>query len=138
MDPATLAAATLTVLTPYLVKVGEKLAEEIGGSIPENAGKLWKTTAQKFKGKPAAEEAMKDLARNSSDEDTQAAFRKELKKALNEDAEFMHLLAGLLEKSQQEAAQLNRVNGDNNVAVNIGGNVQGNIVIGNNNEVGNS
>ena len=63
MDPATLATTVLAVLTPYLVKARGKLAEEVGGSLPEHAGKLWLTLVKKFKGKPAAEQAITDLAK---------------------------------------------------------------------------
>jgi hypothetical protein len=38
MNLATLAATTLNVLTPYLVKAGEKLVEEIGGASPNMPG----------------------------------------------------------------------------------------------------
>lgn len=33
MDPITLITTTMTVLTPYLVKSGEKIAEEMGASL---------------------------------------------------------------------------------------------------------
>lgn len=33
MDPITLITTTMTVLTPYLVKSGEKVAEEMGASL---------------------------------------------------------------------------------------------------------
>jgi len=138
MDPATLAAAALTLLAPYLAKAGETMTEKIGESLPENAGKLWAAMSAKFKGKPAAEEAVKDLARNPTDNDNQAAFRKELKKALAEDPEFLSTLNGLLGKAQKESIQNSAVAGDNSSAINVGGNVQGNIVVGNNNLLNNS
>ena len=137
MDPATLAAAALTLLAPYLAKAGETMAEKIGESLPENARKLWAATSAKFRGKPAAEEAVKDLAQNPVDEDNQAAFRKELKKALTEDPEFFLALNGLLKKAQKESIQNSAVAGDNSTAINVGGSVQGNIVVGNNNLLNN-
>ena len=33
MDPVTLITSAMTLLTPYLVKSGEKLSEEIGASL---------------------------------------------------------------------------------------------------------
>lgn len=102
MDPAALAAAVTALLVPYLVKAGEKLAETIGAKLPENVGKLWNTIATKLKGKPAAAEAVKDLAARPDDADNQAAFRKELKKALEEDASFAAELAQLLPAAQGE------------------------------------
>ena len=44
MDALSLATSAVTILSPYLVKAGEKAAEKIGGILPEAAGKVWKTT----------------------------------------------------------------------------------------------
>lgn len=33
MDPITLLTATMSVLSPYIVKSGEKIAEEMGASL---------------------------------------------------------------------------------------------------------
>jgi hypothetical protein len=137
MDPVTLATAVLAVLSPYLVKAGEKLAEEVGGSLPENAGKLWTALSKKFKGKPAAEEAMADLAKKPDDEDNQAAVRKQIKKAVEEEPDLLPVLAELLENARKEAISIrgSAIAGDGSTAINIGGNVQGNIVVGNNNKI---
>jgi hypothetical protein len=137
MDPATLATAVLAVLTPYFVKAGEKLAENVIGSLPEQAGKLWTALVKKFKGKPAAEEAMADLAKKPDDEDNQAAVRKQIKKAIEEEPDLLPALAELLENARKEAVSIqgSAVAGNGGIAVNIGGNVQGNIVIGNNNNL---
>ena len=133
MDPATLSAAALAVLAPYLAKAGESVAAKIGQSLPENAGKLWTAMTTKFQGKPAAEEAAKDLTQNPADQDNQAAFRKELKKALTEDPEFLAALNALFEKAQKESIANSAVAGDNSTAIRVGGNVQGNIVVGSHN-----
>jgi len=131
MDPVAIATAVLTVLSPYLARVGEKVADKFAETLPENAGKLWSTLAAKFKGK----DTVKDLAENPTDGDAQGAFRLELKKALTEDPEFMTTVAGLLEKAQQEAFKSGAAANDHSVAINVGGNVQGHIIIGNNNAV---
>jgi len=135
MDPATLAAAALTVLAPYLVKMGEKVAEKIGEAMPDNAGKLWTTLAGKLGSRPAAATAIQDLAQDPKDEDNQAAFRKELRKALAEDPQFLVEMTGLLDKAQQESQSINKsaVAGAGGTAINAGGS----IVTGNNNIVGN-
>jgi hypothetical protein len=137
MDPATLAATVLAVLTPYFIKAGEKLAENVIGSLPEQAGKLWTTLVNKFKGKPAAEEAMADLVKNPDDEDNQAAMRKQIKKAIEEEPDLLPALAALLEKARTEAGAIqgSAVAGDSGTAVNVHGDVQGNIVIGNDNNI---
>ena len=138
MDPTTLATAAVALLAPYLVKAGESLAGKIGETLPESAGKLWKAIADKFKGNAAAEVAAKDVAADPADEDNVAAFRKELKKALKDDAAFAAEIERLLKKAQESsstiiAAEGGAVAGPGGTAIGIKGDVHGNIVIGNNN-----
>ncbi len=106
MDPVTITALATTAtafLSPLLLKFGEKAAESLGEKLPDGAGKMWAAIAAKFKGKPAAEEAAKDLAAKPSDEDNVAAFRKELKKTLEADSTFAEALKQMLESAQREA-----------------------------------
>jgi len=131
MDPITLAPAVLTVLLPYLVKAGERTAEKIGERLPEYAEKLWTTLTGKFKDPEAA----KDLITTPEDEDTQAAFRQQIKKALTEDPALLAAVAALLEQAQQESMKNSTASSYRHASVNVGGNVDGNIVVGNNNAV---
>ncbi|GAB4485102.1 MAG: hypothetical protein Fur0016_09680 [Anaerolineales bacterium] len=135
MDPVSLAPAVLTALAPYLTKAGGKLADALAENAPEYAGKLWTAIVEKFNGKPAAEEAARDLLENPADADNQAAFRKEIRKVAEEDPAWLALLTNLLAKAQAEAAQQTQISGDKNIVVNVGGNAHGNIVIGSNNTV---
>jgi hypothetical protein len=100
MDPVTVATAAVSVLSPYLVKVGEKAAEEVGKRLPDLPGKLWNAIIGKFRGKPAAEEAVQDLLANPDDDDNRAAFRKELRKVLETDASFAAEFERLLGSAQ--------------------------------------
>ena len=83
MEPMTLITAALSMLAPYLVKSGEKIAEEMGCS-------LWKWLKSKFDGKA-------NLPENPTEEDkteiqkhlmaavvTDAIFVKELEEKINE------------------------------------------------------
>jgi hypothetical protein len=135
MDPVLLASTTLTVLSPFLIKMGEKAAEEIGKGLPGAVGKLWSRIGKKFKGNSAAETAVKDAVANPKDEDNLAALRKEIKKALADDAAFAAEIEELLEQAQNETQT---IRGDHNIAANIdiGGDVDGNLIVGNNNRVG--
>ena len=72
--------------------------------------------------------AANDIASNANDEDNVAAFRKELKKLL-EDPAIVAELSGLLTKSK-ESMGISVSAGDGGVAIH--GDVQGNIVLGNN------
>ena len=106
MDPTALAAAATVLLAPYVAKAGEKLAEKVCEKLPEQISSLWNAIAAKFKGKPAAEEAAKDLAKAPADDDNQAAFRKELKKLLAEDSDFVRQFLSLLQAAQATHAQI--------------------------------
>jgi hypothetical protein len=129
MDPATLAASATAFLAPYLLKAGQSLADQAVDHLPEGVNKVWSYVLEKFHGKPAAEVAANDIASNASDEDNQAAFRKELKKLL-EDPAIVAELSGLLAKGK-ESQGISVSAGDGGIAIH--GNVQGNIVLGNNN-----
>ena len=108
MDVITLAkelAVFLTPLLPYLLKAGEKAAEEagkkLGGDAWDRAKGLWAKLRPKVEAKPAAQEAVQDAVTAPNDEDIQAALRLQLRKLLAEDA----VLAGEIERLWQEAQQ---------------------------------
>lgn len=105
MEPTTLAVTAVAFLVPYLVKTGEKAAETVGEKLPEVAGKVWNAIMATFKGKPAAEEASKDLVANPANEDNRAAFRKELRKILEAEPTLAIELTRLLEKAQRESSE---------------------------------
>jgi hypothetical protein len=142
MDPiVALATAAASFLSPYLVKAGEKTAERIGEQLPEVAGKMWKAITGKFKGHPAAEEAVQDLVAQPEDEDNLAAFRKELRKALGDDPTFAAELKGLLNHAQSQGGDTISNTGSGAVAtkggttageggVAVRGDVQGGIHLG--------
>jgi len=115
MDPIALATAATALLSPYIAKFAEKGAEKLGESLPDGIGKLWTSIGEKFKGKPAAEEAAKDLAAKPDDADNQAAFRKELKKTLTDDEDFQKEFLQLLKSAQSVHVEIGDViTGDNN------------------------
>jgi hypothetical protein len=141
MDPITLATTASAFLSPYLVKAGEKAAEKIGEKLPDIAAKVWNAVTAKFKGKPAAEEAVKDLVANPDDEDNRAAFRKELRKVLEAEPTFAAELARLLDSAQHQVGDTITVSGSGAAATKggvaagaggaaVGGDVQGGINIG--------
>ncbi len=119
MDPtmaAALAAQVVLVLTPALVKMagaaaapavtsGEELAQALGQSAGKHVAALFNAITHKFKGHPAAAEAVDDLAKAPQDEDAQAALRLQLKKALEADESFRQEVRTLLEQAQAESAK---------------------------------
>ena len=142
VDPITLATAATTLLAPYIAKAGEKAFEKIGEQLPDKIGSVWNAIANRFKDKPAAADAANDLAKNAEDTDNQEAFALQLRKTLKEDENFANLLSDLIEKAKSDPSiNIGRdgvVANNNSTAVGkleIGGDVSGNIVIGNNNQV---
>jgi hypothetical protein len=108
MDVTTLAkdlAVFLIPFLPYLLKAGEKAAEEagkkLGGDAWDRAKGLWAKLRPKVEAKPAAQEAVQDAAAAPNDEDIQAALRLQLRKLLAEDA----MLASEIERLWKEAQQ---------------------------------
>ena len=139
MDPATLAVTATTLLAPYIAKAGKVVLQDVSKQLPDVAGKLWDKIAGKIKDKPAAREAARDLVGNADDKDNQAAFEIQLRKMLKDDPAFAAELESLVQKAQKESIS---IQGGGAVATHSGiavqGNVQGNIIMGNNNTVTNS
>lgn len=99
MEPMTLLSAAMTMLTPYLVKSGEKIAEEMGGS-------LWTWIKSKFNGKA-------ELPANPSESDQQE-IQKQLMMAVASDSQFAKELEEIMEKirtsGQESSGQMNIIN----------------------------
>ncbi len=141
MDWASVAAGATGFLVPYLVKAGEKAAESVGEKLPGAVGKVWKSLAARFRGAPAAETAAADLVAAPEDPDNQAAFRKELRKALEADPAFGAEFRKLLDEVRAEAGDRIVNTGSGAVAtrggvaagaggIAVGGDVHGDIVLG--------
>lgn len=102
MDPLTIATTAATSLSPYLLKAGEKAVEKVGEKLPDLAGKMWNAITARFKGKPAAEEAAKDLIARPDDQLNQSAFANQLRKVLEADPMFAAELERLLNSAHRE------------------------------------
>jgi hypothetical protein len=125
-----------TVLQPLLPVIAAKGAEEIG---KRAVGEVWDLVKKKFDTKEAAREALADLLKNPKDEDTQGAFRLQLKKFLTEDPSFAGELSKLLESVGTTTTYTATLTGDGAIAqgrnakavgaggIMIGGNVSGGI-----------
>lgn len=141
MDPLTLATTAASFLSPYLVKAGEKAAEKVGGKFPEAVGKVWDAITTRFTGKPAAEEAVKDLVVRPDDQLNQSTFANQLRKVLELEPAFAAELEQLLNSAQSEGGDTIVNTGSGAVATKGGvaagaggaaikGDVHGNVTIG--------
>ena len=98
------AAAILAPLLPYLVKAGEKAAEEAGKKFGivawEKAVSLYETIRSKFKGDPYAEETLRRAAERPEAKGRSAALQDVLAEKAEEDPDFGNELARLAEEVQ--------------------------------------
>jgi hypothetical protein len=127
----------LVPLLPYLLKAGEKAAEETGKAVAgqswEWAKSLWTKLKPKVEAKPAALEAAQDVAHAPEDEDLQAVLRVQLKKLLTEDQSLAEEVSRWLEQGKAAGITVT-ASGERSVA--IGGDAKGStIVTGDRNKV---
>ena len=139
MDPITLATTATTLLAPFIKKAGAAALDKLAEQLPDTVGKIWNAISNKS---GSITEAASDLAQNPEDADNEVVFKKQLQKALEKDQDFAMQLTELIEKAKSESGI--NIGGDGVVAdhnstavgsVQIGGNIDGNFVIGNNNQV---
>ena len=141
MDALSLATSAVTILSPYLVKAREKAAEEIGGILPEAAGKVWNAIMAKFTGNVVAEAAVKDFVNRPGDQLSQSSFPNRLRNLLEMEPALATELARLLDDARRQSGNTISNTGSGAVAtsggvaagaagVAVGGNVRGNISFG--------
>ena len=96
MDPVTLAAAALTILTPFAKDAGKELAKTVGEIGFEKAKDLFTWLKHRFAADPVAST---DLSRFESDPvEFESGLRASIKKKVQDDPEF----AGELQKRIDE------------------------------------
>ena len=132
MDIKILADAVTILLAPalpFLVSSGGKLVKEAGKSLGENAPEilksLWAKLRPKVEEKPAAAEAVEEVAKAPEDADAQGALRIQLRKILESDPDLAAEIAGLVKEAQAAASYNATVTGGG--AVSQG---QGNVTAG--------
>jgi hypothetical protein len=110
MDPASLAATAMTVVSPYLAEFGADAAKEVASS----AGKsVWDWITGKLTS-PAGQEVVADMARAPAEPENAQALQAALTKALK-DPQALAALAKLLgERGVTVSTQTATVTGDSN------------------------
>lgn len=107
MDPATL-TAFLAPLLPALLSIGSRVAQETVEAVGEDTvglgRRIWDKLRGKVESKPAATEAVNDVAEHPDDEDYQAALRVQLRKLLEEDPQLATELRQLWEEGEASGA----------------------------------
>jgi hypothetical protein len=131
MDPKLLElaqkiAAFLMPLLPYLLKVGDKAAEEVGKKIGGEGWERAKALWEKLRRKKAVEQVAQTVAALPDNQALREALREEIARALVEDEALAQELARLLPQSGP-AGQTVIASSDRSVV--IGGNASGNVII---------
>ena len=113
MDVRALADSLTQILAPGLPRlVGRGMeAPPNGAKSPgdmEKAKALWSRLRQRVEEKPAAAEAVQDLARAPEDSDAQAALRIQIRKLLEGDAVLAAELASLIESADAAMSRGNQ------------------------------
>jgi hypothetical protein len=118
----TVLVTTLIPLVPYLLKVGEATAEEIGKSIGGEAWgtvkSIWLKLKPRMEAKPSLQEAAQGLAATPGDEDARGAFRFQLKKIFQEDPGVAAEIEQMVRNLSQSSAGLHVITaaGDRSIA----------------------
>jgi hypothetical protein len=119
-------SAFLLSLLPYLLKIGDKVAEEagkkIGGEAWDKAKALW----DKLRRKKNVEQVAQTAAALPDNQALREALREEIARALQEDSALREEIARLWGEAEAAGVTVTAI-GDRSVA--IGGNVSGSLII---------
>lgn len=102
MEPITLITSAMTMLAPYIVKSGEKIAEEIGAS-------LWTWLKEKF--------FNKDQLPTSPSESDKNAIQLQLMSEIAKNTEFASALEKKIQELNQKSCSQGIMNVENNGTV---------------------
>ena len=133
MDVAAL-TAFLAPLLPHLLKIGgdvvDTVADRAGKEVVGFAQRLWDKLRGKVAAKPAADEAVTDVAHHPDDEDLRTALKVQLQKLLEEDAGLAAEVRRIWEEAQAAGAPaiITTVTASGTGSVAIGGDVSGSTI----------
>jgi hypothetical protein len=119
-------SAFLLPLLPYLLKVGDKAAEEVGKKIGGEGWDQAKALWERLRRKKNVEQVAQTAAALPDNQALRDALREEIARALTEDEALAQELARLLPQSGP-AGQTVTASGSRSVA--IGGDVSGSVII---------
>jgi hypothetical protein len=130
----TLAASGISMLTAFLAKAGQPIADKAGQAFADAAQSLFATIKNKFKGNSYAEQALDRLEQKPESKDRQASVKDALLEQMEKDDVFAAEVRKLLDVAQK--ADKNGVIAWGARSIAIGGNAQNSIIItGDNNQL---
>lgn len=126
MELAQKISAFLLPLLPYLLKVGDKAAEEVGKKIGGEGWERAKALWEKLRRKKAVEQVAQTAAALPDNQALRDALREEIAHALQEDGDLREEVARLWGEAEAAGVTVT-ASGDRSVAV--GGDVSGSVII---------
>src|SRR5438477_939322 len=134
IDLTGLAAQLVAALGPavpmLLGKVADGLAQGAQQDAVDLAKTLWARLRPSIDARPAAHEAVEDVAEDPSNEDARAALRQQLRKLLAENPDMQRDLAGILSQAESRGVPSLHVEASGARSVALGGNNLGSITTG--------
>jgi len=136
MDIGLLATTAVSVLVPYLAKLGKSLAADIGedvsGHVSNKVKALYEKIKSKFMGDDYASRTLERMEEKSEDKGRQDMMVSVLKESLSNDPQFQKILDQLLSEIKQgNIVQTGRsITASGHGSVAVGGDVTGNINTG--------
>jgi hypothetical protein len=118
--------AFLLPLLPYLLKVGDKAAEEVGKKIGGEGWERAKALWERLRRKKAVEQVAQTAAALPDNQALREALREEIARALQEDSALREEIARLWVEAETAGVTVT-ASGDRSVAV--GGDVSGSLII---------
>jgi len=119
-------SAFLLPLLPYLLKIGDKAAEEVGKKIGGEGWEQAKALWDKLRRKKAVEQVAQTAAALPDNQALREALREEIARALQEDGALREEIARLWGEAEAAGVTVTAI-GDRSVA--IGGSVSGSVII---------
>src|SRR5438270_11843610 len=114
MDPITLTGLALTILSPYIAKVGEGFATRVGDEVFEQGKRLYKAIRDRFTQHPDGGKASTVLENFTKDpEEYSSNFENKLLPLLQQDAEFAETLKKIIESGPPLSPQQQIIARDN-------------------------
>ena len=122
-ETAILAASIVNILMPYFKVIANEVAKKVGSELPKNISKIWQRIKTRLSGDPNTEEILKDLSAHPDDQDLQAVFRVQLRKALEQDNEFYEQIKKLVQSEQARISNVSNQTGTGNISIQGSNNV---------------
>jgi hypothetical protein len=117
VEPISLAATAVVLLSPYLIKAGEAFAEKAGDALADRTGALYRAIKSKFANDSYADQTLRRLEEAPDSKGRQTALEHLLTEKMEEDVTFADQVRQLIEEAKAVDARNVISYGERSVAV---------------------